>query len=459
MHAQPEPPEAIPPEVTPETPPDPPPLPEEAPDGEGGASAEAVVEPEGAPEATPDPAAGSGGAPELTPEELAEIEAALGADAKVQTESATKDDAVAATQTSNTGPGIAATAAAFLPNISIILDAAAAMFSVSDPEQGGGHDPNANGFNLQQLELSMSKSVDPYFRFDTNIVFSLFGVEVEEAYATTLGLPASLQVRAGQFLTRFGRINSTHPHSWDFADQPFMWSKVWGGEGNRGLGVELSWLTPLPWYVEVLASSSHAAGASTARSFYGADDQGVKTPLDLQHTGALKQFFELGDDWSLMWGLSVANGPNPYGRDTRTDVYGSDLYIKYRPITRQSFTIVSLQTEWLYRRRQIPLGILQDTGGYAYLFWRFAQRWGTAARYEYGTATLNRGGDPVVDPLDAEQTEPRHRGTINLTFWPSEFSRLRLQGSGDFPGWRPEPIWAGFFTFEVVIGSHGAHNF
>ena len=130
-HAQPQPPEAIPPEGTPETPPDPPPLPEEAPDGEGGASAEAVVEPEGAPEATPDPTAGSGGAPELTPEELAEIEAALGADAEVQAKNATKDDDVAASQTSNTGPGIAATAAAFLPNISIILDAAAAMSAIS----------------------------------------------------------------------------------------------------------------------------------------------------------------------------------------------------------------------------------------------------------------------------------------------------------------------------------------
>ena len=55
--------------------------------------------------------------------------------------------------------------------------------------------------------------VDPYFRFDSNLVFSQFGVEIEEAYATTLDLPANLQVRAGQFLTRFGRINATHPHA------------------------------------------------------------------------------------------------------------------------------------------------------------------------------------------------------------------------------------------------------
>ena len=76
-----------------------------------------------------------------------------------------------------------------------------------------------------------------------------------------------------------------------------------------------------------------------------------------------------------------------------------------------------------------------------------------------GTATMDTAGEIVVDPLDPDQSDDRHRGTVNVTFWPTEFSRLRLQGSGDFPGWRPEPIWAGFFAFEVLIGTHGAHKF
>ena len=57
-----------------------------------------------------------------------------------------------------------------------------------------------------------------------------FGVEVEEAYLTTLALPANLQVRASQFLTRFGRLNSTHPHAWDFTDQPLVNGRFFGGE-------------------------------------------------------------------------------------------------------------------------------------------------------------------------------------------------------------------------------------
>ncbi len=394
-------------------------------------------------------------ADELSPEELTEIEQATGADAA--TMAAEQNEA-------SSGEGLAGilggpTVAALLPDIAVILDVALAVFTDEQPLQTGGHDPQKTGFNLQQLELSLRKSVDPYFRFDANIVFSLFGVELEEAYATTLSLPFNLQVRAGQMLTRFGRLNSTHPHSWEFVDQPFMLGKIFGGEGNRGLGVELSYLTPLPWYVEIIGSTTDATGESTARSFYGANDGGIDSPLDFQNTLAIKQFFELSANWSLLWGLSVANGPNPHGRDTRSDVYGTDLYLKYRPITRASYTIVSLQTEWLYRRRQVPGLVLQDTGGYAQLWWRFAQRWATAGRYEYGTPTYDSSGNIAVDPLDPAQDSERHRASLNVTFWPTEFSRLRLQGSSDFPAWRPKPILATFLALEVVVGSHGAHKF
>jgi hypothetical protein len=345
------------------------------------------------------------------------------------------------------------------PDISLITDVALAWFSRPTNLQTGGHDPNKRGFNLQQVEMSIQKSVDPYFRFDSFIVFSQFGVEVEEAYATTLALPANLQVRAGQFLTRFGRINPTHPHAWDFVDQPFALGRVFGGEGNRGLGVELSYLVPLPWYVELVSSVTDPAGAATARSFYGATDLGLRTPLDFQGTLALKQFFPLSDDWSLLWGLSAAGGPNPTGHGNRSEVYGTDVYLKYRPITQGGNTAVSLQSEWFYRRRQVPEDVLQDVNGYAYVFWRFALRWGAAVRYEHGSPTWAMTGRNPTDYLDLYWTDHRHRASANVTFWPTEFSRVRLQGSCDVLGWDNSATWASFLAFEVVVGAHGAHRF
>jgi hypothetical protein len=388
--------------------------------------------------------------------DLAEIERALAADQQTQA-TATAADPTAPTRT--TMAGQAAGASSMNPDLALITDLAAAVFSADEPLQTGGHDPRKNGFNLQQVELSASKAVDPYFRFDSNIVFSQFGVEVEEAYGTTLELPWNLQLRAGQFLTRFGRLNPTHPHSWDFVDQPFVIGRIFGGEGNRGLGLEASYLAPLPWYLELVGSLTDAAGEATARSFFGAQDLGVDSPTDLQATVAAKQFFPLSDDLSLAWGLSGAFGPNPTGHSNRTDVYGTDLYLKFRPVTYGSHTIVSLQSEWFYRRRQIPGDVLEDLGGYAYLFWRFSLRWGAAVRYELGTPSWNQAGDVADDYLDPDWKGHRQRVAASVTLWPTEFSRLRLQGSADHLGWSDQTDWAAFLAIEFVVGAHGAHKF
>jgi hypothetical protein len=375
---------------------------------------------------------------------------------------ALEEDAEASAETAAAPAPPASTSSgvqSFNPDLSFIADFALAYFSEDENLQTGGHDPIENGFNLQQLELSVGAAVDPYFRFDANIVFGQFGVEIEEAYATTLALPERLQLRAGQFFTRFGRMNAAHPHAWDFVDQAFALGRVFGGEGNRGLGTELSWLSPLPWYVELVGSVTDAGGDGTARSFYGAEDLGVESPFDLQYTLALKQFFPLGDDWSLAWGLSGASGPNPTGRDNRSEVYGTDLYLKWRPISFQSDQFVALHAEWLYRRRQVPDAVLQDVTGFASVVFRFAQRWAVAGRYEYGSAAVDSGFDAASDYLDPEWDAGRTRTTLSATFWPTEFSRIRLQGSADMPGWEDDPIWATFLALEVVTGAHGAHKF
>lgn len=343
------------------------------------------------------------------------------------------------------------------PDLSVIADFALAAFSEDENHQTGGHDPTENGFNLQQVELSLSAPVDPYLRFDSHLVFSLFGVEVEEAYATTLDLFPGLQARFGQMLTRFGRLNPTHPHTWEFVDQPFAVGRVFGSEGNRGVGVELSYLTPLPWYVELVGSVTPADGEATARSFYGAQGPGVEAPRDLLYVTAIKQFFPLADDWSLSLGTSGAFGPNASGRENRSEVYGADLYLKYRPISRQSVSMLALQAEWLYRRRQIPEDVLQDFSGYAQVVYHFAQRFSVAGRYESGTPARNQDGAVAPDPLDPEWTQLRTRWSLSLTHYPTEFSRFRLQGSRD-AGFE-HPVWAGFLAAEVVVGAHGAHTF
>jgi len=390
--------------------------------------------------------AGSGSGSSAT-DDLDALNAALSADAAAKPPAPPPAEA-------RTGPGAGQS---MNPDLSFIADFALASFSAPNLE-AGDHDPHEDGFNLQALELAASKAVDPYFKFNANLNFSKDGVEIEEAYATTLDLPYNLQARAGQFLTQFGRLNATHPHTWDFTDQPFALSRIFGAEGNRGVGGELSWLTPLPWYVEIIGSVTDPRGDTTARSFLPSD-AALTNAWDVETTVAARQFFELSPDLSLLWGLSWAGGPSSLAADTRSDVFGTDLYLKFRPITRGSDTIIALQSEWMYRRReQASGGTLWDVDGYAQLFWRFAQRWGTAARYEYGSAA-RVGSVVVVDPLDPTWTRARHRAAADLTFWPSEFSRLRAQLQVDDARWLPHPIYAGFLSLELSLGVHGAHKF
>ncbi|MET0401839.1 MAG: zinc-regulated TonB-dependent outer membrane receptor [Cystobacter sp.] len=416
--------------------------------------------PGSAPAASPQrPAPPPAEPPALSADDLKDIESALGQDAAAATQSGATP---AATAPPTSGTGVTITPSNINIRgleLSFILDVAGAAFTAREPLQAGAHDPTANGFNLQQLEMSVNTAVDPYFRFTGNIVFSQFGVEVEEAYAATTALPANLQLRAGQFLTLFGRINPTHPHSWDFVDQPFAVGRIFGGEGNRGLGVEASWLSPLPWYLELIGSITDASGASTARSFLGGGGGGVRSPLDFQFTGAVKQFFPLADDLSLVWGLSAADGPTPTGYRNRTDVFGTDVYLKYRPLSGGSFTLVSFQGELFYRRRQVPQDVLSDLSGYGQVLWRFAQRWATAGRYEFGSPARKLDGALASDPLDPGWTAHRHRVSANVTFWPTEFSRLRLQAATDLAGWRDRPDYSVFLALEVVMGAHGAHAF
>ncbi|MBA2661356.1 MAG: zinc-regulated TonB-dependent outer membrane receptor [Bradymonadaceae bacterium] len=340
------------------------------------------------------------------------------------------------------------------PDISLIADFALAGF-VGDPALVGGHDPSAVGFNLQGLELAISASIDPYFRFDSAIVLGLFGLEIEEAFGTTLGLGWGFQARAGQFLTAFGRANPTHLHQWNFVTQPLVVGKFFGGEGMRGLGSELSQLLPLPWYATWRVSVQNIAGGATGRSFLGADAD-IETLLDLTVAGRLEQFFELGSHIDLLWGLSAANGANSSGRANRTDIFGTDLLLKWHLEGGGGHREIGWQSELLVRRRQVPADVLQDFGGYSELYWHWSPEWQIATRYEFVSGVAN-------DYLDPDWDAARHRGTASLSYYPSHFSRLRLEYGADFLGYREAPadrlVHMVFLQLELVAGAHGAHTY
>ena len=355
--------------------------------------------------------------------------------------------------TAPSGPG-AGLSNLYNPAIALNGLFAAAAFSESERPEPGAHDPQGTGFTLQNLELTLSANVDAYLRGDAHVIFTLEGVEVEEAYLTTLTLPGSLQVKAGQAFTPFGRQNKIHPHGWQFVDQNLVNVLLFGGDGLRNPGASLSWLAPLPVYTELLGAVVHSRG-ETAVSFLGETPEGVEErPIDsaddLVYLGKLSLSFPIGPSLTVLGGVSGLAGPNPTAAYASTRIAGGDLYVKVKPASA-IYAFGFLQAEVMAREYELAdADVQRDEGFYAMAGARVSRRLEVAVRGE------SVRSDRLLDP---EALPWRNRFAGQVTFRPSEFSKLRLQGNYDVLPQDADPILGGMLQWEFLIGAHGAHAF
>lgn len=364
------------------------------------------------------------------------------------------------------------------PDIAAIVTGAAGFsqraplyLSGDDPDLGGNLAERSGGITLQELELAFQSIVDPYFRADVFLTIPNLGsLEIEEAFLTTTSLQ-SLQVKAGIFRSAFGRQNGMHLHVQDFVQRPLINAAYLGTDGLRPPGVQVSWLLPLPVFVQLIGE---AFSSSTPNTSAG---PGTLLPLpsfggghrtDLTYAGELKLFLPPSESISILGGLNFATGLSPgltsgdstIFRDARTFLYGADLYVKYKP-PNQAVTYFSIAwtTEYIVRkvRSTASENGLTDGGIYTQLVMQFARRWFAGLRQDLL-------GFPSSD------LQPRtSRTTLNLTFYPSEFSKLRASAGyevldSDAPriqelSLRHVNSFAAYLQFEVAIGAHGAHKF
>lgn len=339
--------------------------------------------------------------------------------------------------------------------------------------QAGAHDPNQNGFTVQNVELSIGGAVGPYLDGQANIIFQIDSegetvVELEEAFFTTRSLPWGLQVKGGQYFTEFGRQNVLHPHSWAFVDQPVVLSRFFGGDGLRSQGVRTSWLMPTDWYSEVYLGVQNPKG-ETVTSFLNApgEDIGGHTLIDrdarnfgdMLYSARWLNGFDLSDNVSMNVGVSGLWGPNASGNETDTSIYGADLYLKWQPdYSQRGFPFVSWHSEVLQRRYEAgdpgdpTRETLRDWGMFTQAQWGFKPGWVAGLRAEYASADGATSDDPLRDT--------RKRLSPNLTWYPSEYSKLRLQYNRDWaehlPGDTADSL---FLQLEFNLGSHAAHVF
>ena len=298
-------------------------------------------------------------------------------------------------------------------------------------------------------------------------------VELEEAYFLTTSLPANLQLKGGQFFTEFGRQNPQHPHSWAFVDQPLVLNRMFGPEGLRSQGLRLSWLAPTSTYLEAMVTVANSVGETTT-SFRSEEsgeihggvpvDRPVESFSDMLIVPRITASFDLTSTQVLLVGASAAFGPNNSGPDARTEIYGADLFWKWKSARAdRGFPFVSVQSEFLTRRygadqREsvdnpaviLPAETLRDDGAYAEVLW------GIKPRIVAGLRGDLANGDAAS--FDAALRADRHRVSPSLTLFPTEFSKLRFQYNFDDRAGigKDHSFWV---QFEFILGAHAAHKF
>jgi hypothetical protein len=133
---------------------------------------------------------------------------------------------------------------------------------------------------------------------------------------------------------------------------------------------------------------------------------------------------------------------------------------------------VSWQTEALLRRYQagestsvdlngdtvldpVARETVADWGAYSQVLWGFKPGWVAGLRGDY--AAGNTADYEKLYGADLSRA-PRWRVSPNLTWYPSEFSKLRLQynyDQRDLIG-ADHSLW---LQFEFLLGAHAAHKF
>jgi hypothetical protein len=332
------------------------------------------------------------------------------------------------------------------PAISFVVDARGS----SDTDGDGA------GYSLASGELFITAPIDPFLRGFASINGTTEeGFDVEEAALVTTALPLDLTAKGGRFFADVGRLSHWHDEQLPFVDRPPSIDRLIGGESGAE-GAEFSWLAPLPFFAQLTAGSYNSIGNERREE---PDEFG--TQPDRRHFSSLTwlarplAYLDLTETASVELGGTFAVRP----AEERRNLYGVDVTFRHQPGTSGFYQGTVVAAEWLWNDEDFvdvelgtdpvtgdPIlgsGTFHRQGGYAYVESSFGRRYSGGLRFDYSEA--------LFAALDLQRTY-----TAFLTWKPSEFHRLRLQGDHiDLVGPTDNRLTVQWTAF---LGSH-AHGF
>jgi len=193
----------------------------------------------------------------------------------------------------------------------------------------------------------------------------------------------------------------------------------------------------------------------------------VRTFDDMLQLGRVATSFDLTSSLTIVPAVSYIRGPNATGPGASTSILGFDFYGKWKPLSNDhGWPFVTLQAEWMQRDLDaaaqeledgtiLPSEQLVDRGLYLQGTWGFTRRWVAGLRFDWFEGDESPYTDRALDPL----RDRRERWSTNLSFFPSEFSKLRLQYNWDDSEFFDADGSSLVLQFEYLYGAHGGHKF
>ncbi|MEJ0062136.1 MAG: hypothetical protein WDO70_02785 [Alphaproteobacteria bacterium] len=371
----------------------------------------------------------------------------------------------------------ASNANAFNPAIGLVLNGQFGAYSKHDRSVSGfaiGDEGERakEGMQLGESELSLSANADDMFTAQFTGSFATDngedGVEIEEAFVQSLGLPYGINIKAGRMLASLGYMNEKHAHTDDFVDRPLPYRAFLNNAFNDD-GAQASVVLPTPFYSEI------GGGVWRGDDFPGANAQGAGP-------GAYSAFArvggDIGDDQNWRLGFSYLHSrTGGDGRITGGDgmeqifkgedsLYIADAKYNWAPTGNAAQQELSLQGEFFRRQERgsyadnaLGIGDTDYRGGqngwYGQAVYKFLPQWRVGYRY----TGLSSGDVPDAlagGGLDAMGHDPYvHSAMADYTH--SEFSRIRLQYNNDHTG--PGTDNQFLAQYIMSLGAHGAHKY
>lgn len=316
-------------------------------------------------------------------------------------------------------------------DIGIVSDFAGSFAQRNVDKANAGTFPGReNRFFPREVEVNLFGRIDPWaegvvrFEFAEEFEDGQRATEAHlaEAYLTLLTLPFGTQLRLGQMPVRFGLLSPLHREALPQIDAPNVLTRFLGEEQFRETGAELSWVAPLPFFLEGLVGVFN--GDNETSFGYGK----ISQPLV---TGRLRTFFELGDFGAIQLGASVANGDTAERR--RNTLFGFDAKYKYKPESWQH-PLLTVMGEAIFQSRRVNV-LGEDTNGDGVQDTpdetRIRDRWGWYVGGElqpFRSGWLSRFAGGFRYDWTEFPTQRGHEWAVGpyLAFSPSEFLRFRI---------------------------------